>query len=104
LAERGGGDKAGDASADADPQASRLERDALALELLTAALVVLVSPISFVFSPLSGVSVQAWLSTWVRYVFIFVVLAIAIAVGGFGAASSYRVRATAIRRTLRKKS
>ena len=104
MAEEGGVDRAGDATGDAAPLASSLERNALALELLTAALVVLISPISFVFSPLSGVSVQVWLSTWVKYVFVFVVLAIGIAVGGFGVASTYRVRATAIRRTMRKKS
>ena len=82
--------------------ASGLERRSRALEVLTVGLVLLVSPLSFVLSLPLGVSPQAYLSVWVRYVFVFIVLALAIALAGFGAASTYRVRAAAARRSTRR--
>lgn len=82
--------------------ASSLERTSRLLDLLTAALVVLVSPLSFIVGLPLGIDPRAWLSVWLQYVFIFVVLAITISLLGFAAASSYRVRAAGIRRSMRK--
>jgi hypothetical protein len=74
-------------------RAAGLRRRSRALGVVTVFLVLLVSPLSFVLSYPFGVPAQAWLSVWIHYVFIFIVLAIAIAISGFGAASTYRVRA-----------
>ena len=82
--------------------ASSLERTSLALEVLTVALIVLISPLSFVLLLPFGVQPERWLSIWQEYVFIFLVLAVAAALVGFAAASSYRVRARTIRRSIRK--
>jgi hypothetical protein len=82
--------------------AASLVRTSRALEILTVVLVLLVSPLSFVVSLPFGIAPMTWLSLWLQYVFIFAVLAILIAVIGFAAASSYRVRARAIRRSIQK--
>jgi len=82
--------------------AASLKRTSRALEVITVSLVLLVSPLSFVFSSLFGMAPKAWLSVWQEYVFIFVVLALAIALAGFAAASSYRVRAERILRQIGK--
>jgi hypothetical protein len=83
--------------------ASRLARDARALEILTAVLVILVSPVSFVVSLPFHVAPETWLRLWLKYVFIFVILAVGITTAGLGAASSYRVRARIIRRSTQKR-
>jgi len=82
--------------------ASSLERTSHLLDLLTFVLVVLVSPLSFIAGLAFGIAPRAWLSVWLQYVFVFVLLAIAISLLGFAAASSYRVRAAVIRRSMRK--
>jgi hypothetical protein len=82
--------------------AMSLERTSRTLEVLTVALIVLVSPISFAFSLPFNVAPETWLSLWAKYVFFFIVLAIFLALAGFGAAASYRVRADAVRRSTRK--
>jgi membrane protein YdbS with pleckstrin-like domain len=81
---------------------SRLERTSRALEILTVALVILVSPLSFVLGLPFGISPESWLAKWEEYAFIFVVLAIAIALVGFAGSFKYRVRARAIRRSAQK--
>lgn len=83
--------------------ASRLERTSRALEVLTMALVVLVSPLSVALSLPFDITPQAWLSIWLEYVFVFVIFAIVIALVGFAAAASYKVRALAIRRSIQKR-
>jgi hypothetical protein len=80
----------------------RLERTSRALEILTVALVILVSPLSFLLGLPFGVSPERWLATWQEYAFVFVVLAIAIALTGFAGSFQYRVRARAIRRSTQK--
>jgi hypothetical protein len=84
-------------------QASSLERTSRALDVLTMALIILVSPLSVALSLPLGVAPQVWLSIWLKYVFILLVLAIAIALVGFAAAASYKVRARAIRRSIQKR-
>ena len=83
--------------------ASSLERTSRVLEVLTMALVVLVSPLSVALSLPFGITPQAWLSVWLEYVFVFVIIAIVIALVGFAAAASYRVRALAVRRSIQKR-
>ncbi len=73
------------------------------MEVLTVVLIMLVSPLSFVISLPFNIAPQTWLSFWLKYVFYFVVLAIFLALTGFGAASSYRVRANAVRRATNKR-
>jgi drug/metabolite transporter (DMT)-like permease len=88
---------------DRDTEAvSRLARTARALEILTVVLVILVSPISFVVLLPFHIAPERWLTLWLKYVFIFVTLAVVITSAGFGAASSYRVRARMIRRSVQK--
>ena len=82
--------------------ACSLERTSRALEVLTMALVILVSPLSVVLSLPLDITPHAWLSIWQQYVFVFILLAMVIALVGFGAAASYRVRALAIRRSVQK--
>jgi len=89
---------------DRDAKASsRLARTARALEILTAVLVILVSPVSLVISLPFHIAPETWLKLWLKYVFIFVILAVGITTVGFGAASSYRVRARMIRRSMQKR-
>jgi hypothetical protein len=83
--------------------ASRLARTALSLEILTVVLVILVSPVSFVVSLPFHIAPETWLVLWLKYVFIFVILAVGITTVGFGAASSYRVRARMVRRSMQKR-
>jgi hypothetical protein len=83
--------------------AKSLERTSRNLDVLTLALIILVSPLSFVLSLPFGIPPQTWLSLWTRYVSVFILIAIFLALTGFGAASSYRVRANALRRSLQKR-
>jgi hypothetical protein len=83
--------------------ASGAARTALALEILTFVLVILVSPVSFVFSLPFRIAPETWLMLWLKYVFIFVILAIGITSVGFGAASSYRARVRMTRRTMQRR-
>ena len=83
--------------------ASRMARTARALEILTAALVILVSPVSFVASLPFHIAPETWLRLWLRYVFIFVILAVGTTTVGLGTASSYRVRVRMIRRSMQKR-
>jgi membrane protein YdbS with pleckstrin-like domain len=83
--------------------AQRLETTSRNLEVLTLALVILVSPLSFVVALPFGIAPQTWLSLWVEYVFVFILVAIFLALTGFGAASSYRVRANSLRRSPQKR-
>jgi hypothetical protein len=83
--------------------ASRMARTASALEILTAVLVILVSPVSFVASLPFHIAPETWLMLWLKYVFIFVILAVGITTAGLGTASSYRVRARMIRRSMQKR-
>ncbi|MGD0636796.1 MAG: hypothetical protein ABSA72_01980 [Nitrososphaerales archaeon] len=83
--------------------ASSLERTSHAVEVLTMALVILVSPLSVVLSLPFDITPHDWLSIWQQYVFVFIVLAMVIALVGFGAAASYKVRALAIRRSIQKR-
>ncbi len=82
--------------------ASSLERTSRALDVLTMALVTLISPLSVVLSLPFDITPHTWLSIWQQYVFVFIVLAIVIALVGFAAAASYKVRAIAIRRSIQK--
>lgn len=82
--------------------AASLERTSLYLEILTVVLVILVSPLSFVLGLPLGVPPATWLSLWSKYVFLFIILAILVALAGFGAATSYRVKAQALRRALHR--
>jgi hypothetical protein len=83
--------------------ASSLEQTSHAVEVLTMALVILVSPLSVVLSLPFDITPHDWLSIWQQYVFVFIVLAMVIALVGFGAAASYKVRALAIRRSIQKR-
>jgi len=67
------------------------------------ALVILVSPLSVALSLPFHITPLAWLSVWLKYVFVFLVLAIVVALVGFAAAASYKVRALAIRRSVQKR-
>ena len=81
---------------------SSLERTSRALEILTFALVILISPVSFVLGLPFGISPETWLTLWQKYAFFFVVFAIAIALTGFAGSFQYRVRARAIRRSTQR--
>lgn len=81
--------------------AASLERTSLYLEVLTVVLVITVSPLSFIIGLAMGIQPETWLSLWGNYVFFFIILAILVAIAGFGAATSYRVKAQALRRSLR---
>ena len=81
-----------------------LERTARIIEILTVVLILLVSPLSFVIMLPFGISAQNWLSLWVTYVFFFVVIATLVGIIGFGAATSYRVKANAMRKSASTRS
>ncbi|MDA4112784.1 MAG: hypothetical protein OK474_01935 [Thaumarchaeota archaeon] len=89
---------------DKDAQAAAgLARTARVLETLTVVLVILVSPLSVVVSLPFQIAPETWLMLWLKYVFMIVILAIGITSLGFGAASSYRVRARMIRRKVQRR-
>ena len=62
-------------------------------EVLTFAAVILVSPISFVLGLPMGISPASWLASWQHWTVVFIIIAFIIAILGFGAASSYRLKA-----------
>jgi len=59
----------------------------------TVMLVMLLSPASSVFGPAVGISPQAWLTEYLKYVAVLITLAILVSVGGFSVADSYWLRA-----------
>jgi len=70
-----------------------LLRNARVAEVLTFLAVILVTPVSMVFAIPFGVSAQAWVNAWQRYVFLLILLAIGLSVVGFGVSTNYRLEA-----------
>jgi|SRR5450756_1724043 hypothetical protein len=62
-------------------------------EIATAVFVMLLSPASFVLGLAIGISPEAWLMTYLRYVALFIILAILVALAGLDAATSCWLRA-----------
>ncbi len=54
--------------------------------ILTLTAVLILSPLSFVFSFIVGVKPEVWLEVWLRYVFLFLVAAIGCSLVGLGIA------------------
>ena len=69
-------------------QAESFRRASRALELLTFAGIILVSPASALLAWPLGVAPELWLRSWLTYVALFITLALAIAGVGLGAAWS----------------
>jgi len=76
-----------------------LELTARVIEILTVVLIILVSPLSFVIMLPFGITMQSWLSLWVTYVFFFVIVAVLVGLVGFGAATTYHVKANTARKS-----
>jgi len=70
-----------------------LLRKAKAAEVLTFLAVILITPVSMIFAVPFGVSPQAWVDSWDRYVFPLILLAVALSVVGFGVSTNYRLEA-----------
>jgi len=66
------------------------------LEALTFVVVILISPLSFVFGLPLGITPHDWLATWTHWVVVFITAAIVISVVGFEGALSYRLKAKRI--------
>jgi len=75
-----------------------LIRESRIWEVLTFALIIVISPASFVFGLPFGIAPLAWADGWVHWVFLLVLLALAITILGFGQATTCRLKAERIKR------
>jgi membrane protein YdbS with pleckstrin-like domain len=78
---------------EANQTARRLIRRAQLWEVLTFAVVVLVSPISFVLGLPFGITPDTWFAFWKHWTVVFIILAFAIGLLGFDAALTCRFKA-----------
>lgn len=69
-------------------------------EVLTFIVVILLSPISFVFGLPFGIAPADWLATWLHWVVGFILLVFFIALLGFNKAFSYKLKAESARARL----
>ena len=80
----------------------RLARNSRLWEILTFAMVIVVSPASFLFGLPFGIDPMVWLGFWLKWTVFFIVLAIIIALLGFDAASNCWLEAEHLRKQLNK--
>ena len=80
----------------------RLLRNSRAWEILTFVMVLIVSPLSFLFGLPLGIDPTVWLGFWLHWTFVFILLAIALAAIGLNAASTSWLEAERIRGQLKK--
>ena len=71
-------------------------------EVLTFVMVIIVSPLSFLFGLPLGIDPTVWLAFWLRWTVVFIILAIVLVVIGLNAASTNWIKAQRIRRQLSK--
>lgn len=66
-------------------------------EIATFFFVMFLSPASFVFGLFLGISPEAWLTAYLKYVVVFITLAFFIALGGLEVATSYWLKAERVK-------
>ena len=78
-------------------------RNSHAWEILTIAMVIIVSPASSLLGLPFGIAPVVWLTFWLHWTVAFIVLAIVLAAIGLNAASSCWIEAERVRRQLASK-